>query len=273
MGSSRRVNADPARGETGGWAGVLPKPSQLPRIPVPRHSWPDELKGAAMTRYEPPGKRRHESQGGGAIADHAITRAGSQHESSGANPDRPTHGDAGPPSSEAYSANPSAASWHATTIPCPDPFIRQLEYEKRRADRTKSPLSIVFFRVAGAGRSRGRCTSRLQETILAHSRATDIPARIGDDLIAVLLLDTNCDGAKVFARKILAHSAGMTISTIEQTYPDQLLDNLASDCPDPRDPRSPVVAHPTSSGRKRFLPAALSAATLRWRGMPRFETE
>jgi len=109
-----------------------------------------------------------------------------------------------------------------------DQFLQQLQRERRRADRTKAPLSIVLFRFDGAGNLESENVQRLFDLLQATRRETDILGRLSENLLGVLLPDTNKQGARVFMEKILRRSGDMHFSTIVETYPDHLFDNLLS---------------------------------------------
>ena len=168
-----------------------------------------------------------------------------------------------------YSAQPEIQGKHTTEDIRLHPFVKQLLLEARRSDRTKSPLSIVLFRIDGAGRPELGKIRRFYELIYRKCRETDVPARIGEHLIAILLLDTNADGAEVFTRRMLGHAKELAVSTIAQTYPDHLFDNFVSGIEDPSDPFPFVPDNSTAKGRQQFIPAALSVAKEGWSGLLR----
>jgi len=147
------------------------------------------------------------------------------------------------------------------------PFMKQLQRETRRADRTKTPLSIALFRIDGAGKPDHGKIRRFYEMIYRISRETDIPARFGVDLIAILLLDTNEDGAKTFTQRILGHAKELAVSTIAQTYPGHLFDNLLSGNDDPKGRDSSVVEDSTVPGHPVFVPATPLVAKEKWSEM------
>ena len=109
--------------------------------------------------------------------------------------------------------------------------------------------------------------SQLFELICADRRETDIAARLGDGLFAILLLDTNEDGAKAYSRKIVRQAKGMAVSTIAQTHPGHLFANLVSGEPDPSEFQTVLVDEGTAPKGRRSVPAALSAAKERWLGI------
>ncbi len=109
-----------------------------------------------------------------------------------------------------------------------DPFLKQLEREKRRVDRSKTHLSMILFRFDGKKEQESQNVRRLFALLHKTRRETDILGRMSDDLIGILLPDTNKQGAKVFMEKIVSRANDMTFSTIVETYPDHLFDNLVS---------------------------------------------
>ncbi len=102
-------------------------------------------------------------------------------------------------------------------------FLKQLQREKSRTDRSKAPLSIALFSAAGNGSD----VTDLLELLRDSKRETDTLGYLGEDRVAILLPDTNEQGAQRLAEKIV-HRANhhLPISTVTRTYPDQLFDNL-----------------------------------------------
>ena len=112
-------------------------------------------------------------------------------------------------------------------------FLHQLQLEKRRSDRSGRPLSVVLldvdFDTQGAvGESR-----RLAHAVAQIKRDTDILGYLGDDQLAVMLLDTDSDGARTFLRNLAEHSADLHYRVTVATYPDQLFEHLTNGCEQP----------------------------------------
>jgi len=108
-------------------------------------------------------------------------------------------------------------------------FLRHLEWEKRRADRSKTSLSVVLFRFDGARDDPSGDADRLLGELYRRKRATDVIGYLSDDRIAVLLPDTDAKGAIVMTQKAIAHSRGLEFSTVSATYPDRLFDDLKAE--------------------------------------------
>ena len=108
-------------------------------------------------------------------------------------------------------------------------FLKQLEREKRRSDRSKASLSIVLFRFDSRSDDRLDDADRLLVVLCKNKRETDIVGHINDDLIAVLLTDTEEQGTVVLTRKVVAHFGAGPFSTVAATYPDRLFDDLTTE--------------------------------------------
>jgi PleD family two-component response regulator len=103
-------------------------------------------------------------------------------------------------------------------------FLKQLHREKRRTDRSKSPLSMALFRIDG---DHGDMTAELRALLAILpkcTRETDILGYLGHGAAAVLLTDTDAQGTHGFLRKIADVGSGLPYSVATATYPDQLFD-------------------------------------------------
>ncbi|NML18980.1 sugar transferase [Azohydromonas caseinilytica] len=115
------------------------------------------------------------------------------------------------------------------TLPRND-FAKQLQREKRRAERSKSPLSIVVYRLNEAvdnAAAKGDASEFL-EVLHQASRETDFIGHLGDELIAVLCPDTNEQGINTYIAKVEALAGGRWFATDAATYPDQLFEGLSN---------------------------------------------
>lgn len=111
-------------------------------------------------------------------------------------------------------------------------FEKQLRVEKRRADRIKSPLSLVLVRIE-AKRGGGFATvDELLESLRRGNRETDIVGRVGKDRVGLLLPHTSEEGARACINGIAKRTAHLSVSIHSATYPDHLFDNLMSDARD-----------------------------------------
>jgi lipopolysaccharide/colanic/teichoic acid biosynthesis glycosyltransferase len=115
-------------------------------------------------------------------------------------------------------------------------FLKQLEREKRRTDRSKAPLSIVLFRFDGRGGDPLGDVDELLRILCESKRATDIVGYLSDDRVAVLLPDTGEEGTLVLARKVRAGAGDLGFSIAAATYPDRLFDDLNAEDGAVKDP-------------------------------------
>ncbi len=115
-------------------------------------------------------------------------------------------------------------------------FLRQLEREKRRTDRSKASLSIVLFRFDSKSGDHIDNVDRLLRVLSKKKRETDIIGYLSDDFIAVLLTDTEEQGTHVLTQKVVAHLGSTPYSTVAATYPDRLFDDLTGKNQTTQDP-------------------------------------
>jgi lipopolysaccharide/colanic/teichoic acid biosynthesis glycosyltransferase len=115
-------------------------------------------------------------------------------------------------------------------------FLKQLEREKRRTDRSKGSLSLVLFRFDRKGGGSPGDVDRLLAVLCRRKRETDIAGYLADDLIAVLLPDTNQQGTLALARKVVASAGDLQLSTVAATYPDRVFDALKAEHQATQDP-------------------------------------
>src|SRR5689334_21197957 len=106
-------------------------------------------------------------------------------------------------------------------------FLRQLQCEKRRSDRSKSPLSVALFRLGNTKGGLHHSFDRLLDLLWISKRETDIVGYLDDETAAVLLTDTTEEGARRFVRKITDRSRGLAFFPSVETYPAQLFESLA----------------------------------------------
>jgi lipopolysaccharide/colanic/teichoic acid biosynthesis glycosyltransferase len=111
-------------------------------------------------------------------------------------------------------------------------FLQQLQFERRRTDRTRTPFSIVHLRIDGQRASALIEMRRLASLLLQKKRETDALGRLGDGHLSLLLIDTNREGAEAVACSISRELGDLPqpiITTV--TYPDHVLESLLCDAP------------------------------------------
>jgi exopolysaccharide biosynthesis polyprenyl glycosylphosphotransferase len=107
-------------------------------------------------------------------------------------------------------------------------FLRQLHLERRRTDRSKAPLSIVQFRLDSGYAAALERVEELLQLLRISKRETDTLGYLGEDVVALVLPDTNEHGAQAFVRKIVDQAEHLQLATTTATYPDQSLDSIAA---------------------------------------------
>jgi lipopolysaccharide/colanic/teichoic acid biosynthesis glycosyltransferase len=101
-----------------------------------------------------------------------------------------------------------------------------LQRERRRADRTKSPLSIAIFRYDGAQDDELVRGADLLALFRKQKRETDILGTLGDRTVALILPDTSSQGAQELARRLEVPLRALQFTLTAGTYPDDLFDDL-----------------------------------------------
>ena len=104
-------------------------------------------------------------------------------------------------------------------------LLRQLHIEKRRADRSKVPLSLVLFRPTQDRDQRGNARE-LVDLLCSTKRETDLLGDLGDGVIALLLSHTDKAGLQGFTRKLKNRAIGLSYTVTSGTYPDQVFEKL-----------------------------------------------
>lgn len=107
-------------------------------------------------------------------------------------------------------------------------FIKQVQLEKRRTDRSKAPLSMIVFQTAGVGLRGIGNVKELADLLQRSKRETDILGYLGENRLGLLLPDTNCTGVETLIRNLRGRAGELDFATSSGTYPDQLFDSLTS---------------------------------------------
>jgi exopolysaccharide biosynthesis polyprenyl glycosylphosphotransferase len=138
-------------------------------------------------------------------------------------------------------------------------FLQLLRREKRRADRTHSPLSVVVYRVASDDKKRTTLAiNEMLHVIAGTVRETDIVGRLGSSSVAILCPDTSAQGASQLMRKVAERAQHVFFSEEAATYPDHHFDELTSGEWSPPETHPLFIDEFKSSNRdgyrvKRFL--------------------
>lgn len=148
--------------------------------------------------------------------------------------------------------SPSARSRLEQTVPH-EAFLTDLHREKRRAERSHSPLSMALYRVDGSSAESARQADRLVELLYREKRVTDFIGHVGNDMVAVLCTDTDGAGMTGFMKKVEAKAGPLSFVAVAATYPDDLFNCMDNGTPAPRDLQPFISAEPMD-GHDRGYP-------------------
>ena len=105
-------------------------------------------------------------------------------------------------------------------------FLRELQREQRRTDRSTSPLSVAVFRLNGSQADELERAEDLLRILQRNKRETDILGDLGNRAIALMLPDTNPQGLRQFVTRIDKYAKELEFSLATGAYPDALFDDL-----------------------------------------------
>jgi lipopolysaccharide/colanic/teichoic acid biosynthesis glycosyltransferase len=108
-------------------------------------------------------------------------------------------------------------------------FLNRLRIEKRRVDRSKSPLSIALFSFHEKAMSDRQLIQNFLKPLQKNTRETDIKGWVDHNVIGLILPDTNEKGVQHFVNKIVNGNGDVTYSVITGTYPDDLFQKLLAE--------------------------------------------
>ena len=108
-------------------------------------------------------------------------------------------------------------------------FLTRLRIEKRRVDRSKAPLSIVLFSFQDRNVENNRKTQEFLKSLQKITRETDIKGWLENDVIGLILPDTDGRGVQKYIEKIRNGNGGLAFSAVTGTYPDDLFHKLLAD--------------------------------------------
>ena len=147
----------------------------------------------------------------------------------------------------------------------PNELLTHLSREKRRTERSKTPLSMVLYRLNGAAAGDA---DRLLDVLHTAKRETDILGHLAGSQIVVLCPDTDQVGIQAFRKKIDSQVGGLPIDSAAATYPGHLFDRVsdgatASDLPPALLADTPgIIKHGYSLKRSIDIVGALLALVL-----------
>jgi exopolysaccharide biosynthesis polyprenyl glycosylphosphotransferase len=110
-----------------------------------------------------------------------------------------------------------------------DHFLTQLHREKRRADRSREPLSLVVMSFAGCDGFDEADVSDIITDLSLSKRETDIVGHFGDGVVVFLLPYSEAAAAEAFSRLIVSRANTPVAEVKSATYPDPSFDALLAD--------------------------------------------
>lgn len=108
-------------------------------------------------------------------------------------------------------------------------FLTRLRIEKRRVDRSKTPLSIALFSFQNGETDNNNQVQEFLKSLHKSTRLTDIKGWVERDILGLILLDTDAKGVKKCLEKIKNSNGNLAYSVITGTYPDDLFQKLLPD--------------------------------------------
>jgi lipopolysaccharide/colanic/teichoic acid biosynthesis glycosyltransferase len=110
-------------------------------------------------------------------------------------------------------------------------FLNRLRIEKRRVDRSKTPLSIVLFSFRDGDVEKTIGTQEFLKSLQKNTRETDIKGWLENDVLGLILPDTDGTGAQKYVEKIHNGNGSLAYSVVTGTYPDDLFRKLLAEGP------------------------------------------
>jgi exopolysaccharide biosynthesis polyprenyl glycosylphosphotransferase len=112
-----------------------------------------------------------------------------------------------------------------------DHFLTRLRIEKRRVDRSKAPLSIVLFSFQDRNVENNIKTQEFLKSLQKNTRETDIKGWLENDVLGLILPDTDGRGVQKYIEKIRNGNGSLAYSVVAGTYPDDLFHRLLAEEP------------------------------------------
>ncbi|MGH8613179.1 MAG: exopolysaccharide biosynthesis polyprenyl glycosylphosphotransferase [Gammaproteobacteria bacterium] len=131
-----------------------------------------------------------------------------------------------------HNVSDRTSSLQTKLLPKPH-FLTQLGIEKRRAERSKAPLSIALFYFDPKKSDELNNFDEFVTPFQGKLRETDIIGYVGHEIIGLIFPDTNASGAQQCIRKIFNGHERPPFSIVTATYPDDLFNRLPSEKREP----------------------------------------
>jgi len=96
-------------------------------------------------------------------------------------------------------------------------------------DRSKAPLSVVLFSFQDRNLENNIKTQEFLKSLQKNTRETDIKGWLENDVLGLILPDTDGRGVQKYIEKIRNGNGGSAFSVVTGTYPDDLFRKLLAD--------------------------------------------
>jgi len=114
-------------------------------------------------------------------------------------------------------------------------FLNCLRIEKRRSERSKSPLSLVLFSINADMKNGDKLLKEFFLFIHKITRETDVKGIISENLVGLILPDTDKNGAQTCIKKLIQSDGYFPYSVTSATYPDTVFQKLLEEAEDQPD--------------------------------------
>ncbi|MEY3253767.1 MAG: hypothetical protein RL227_2740, partial [Pseudomonadota bacterium] len=105
-------------------------------------------------------------------------------------------------------------------------FLPRLRHERQRAERSGAPLSLISYRLDGAGAIDLPGVERLLEALHRCKRETDLVGYTAPAELAVLCPETSGEGVRTLARKVHERLGGSALQADVATFPEGLFSSI-----------------------------------------------
>jgi lipopolysaccharide/colanic/teichoic acid biosynthesis glycosyltransferase len=131
-------------------------------------------------------------------------------------------------------------------------FLEQLHLEKRRADRSRAPLSVVIMRFAEGSPFDGSDLRDVLTDLSLNTRETDRVGHLADGVVAFLLPYSDAKAAEAFSKLVVDRIDGPPVSAECATYTNAGFDALLESALSGGEASSAAISQPTRKNRFGF---------------------
>ncbi len=140
-------------------------------------------------------------------------------------------------------------------------FMDQLRKEKRRADRSQSPLSIALFNLDESSTRQGNNLKLFMDLLRNKTRETDIKGWVNTKAIGLILIDTDRSGLERSVELIIQGNGHLNYTITKATYPDTLFESLLETSREKPDLFPLEINHSQTAISQSFFKRVLAAVS------------